>query len=148
MTVQACEGDGVDPFDRFEHTAPEQCGVATVARAGIGRLRQKSVAMTELFARLVEQDCGALGFAFASPREPERRGSQVSLRHPEAYAIVRALIARGVIGDFRAPDVLRFGFAPAYLRFVDVFDAVSALRDVMGGREWERPEHRVRARVT
>jgi kynureninase len=125
-----------------------ECGVETVARAGIGRLRQKSVAMTELFARLVEQDCGALGFALASPREPERRGSQVSLRHPEAYSIVRALIARGVIGDFRAPDVLRFGFAPAYLRFVDVFDAVSALRDVMAGREWDRPEHRVRARVT
>ncbi len=125
-----------------------ECGVETVARAGIERLRQKSVAMTELFVRLVEQECGTLGFDLASPRDPERRGSQVSLRHPEGYAIVRALIARGVIGDFRAPDILRFGFAPAYLRFVDVFDAVAALRQVMEGREWERPENRVRARVT
>ena len=125
-----------------------ECGVETVARAGIGRLRQKSVAMTELFVRLVEQECAALGFELASPREPERRGSQVSLRHPEGYAIARALIARGVIGDFRAPDILRFGFAPAYLRFVDVFDAVAALRHVMDGREWERPEHRLRAKVT
>jgi kynureninase len=125
-----------------------ECGVETVARAGIGRLRQKSVAMTELFVRLVEQECADIGFELASPREPERRGSQVSLRHPEGYAIARALIARGVIGDFRAPDILRFGFAPAYLRFVDVFDAVSALRHVMDGREWERPEHRLRAKVT
>ena len=125
-----------------------ECGVETVAGAGIERLRQKSVAMTELFVRLVEQECGTLGFDLASPRDPDRRGSQVSLRHLEGYAIVRALTARGVIGDFRTPDVLRFGFAPAYLRFVDVFDAVAALRQVMEGHEWERPENRVRAKVT
>ena len=72
----------------------------------------------------------------------------MSLRHPEGYAIVQALIARGVIGDFRAPDILRFGFAPAYLRFADVWDAVAALRAVMERREWDRPEHRARAKVT
>jgi kynureninase len=72
----------------------------------------------------------------------------VSLRHAEGHAIVRALNARGVIGDFRAPDILRFGFAPAYVRFVDAWDAVAALREVMRRREWERPEHRRRARVT
>jgi len=125
-----------------------ECGAETIARAGIERLRQKSVALTELFVRLVEQECGALGFELASPRDADRRGSQVSLRHPEGYAIVRALIARGVIGDFRSPDILRFGFAPAYVRFVDVFDAVAALRRVMDGRDWERPEHQRRARVT
>jgi len=70
------------------------------------------------------------------------------LRHPEGYAIVQALIARGVIGDFRAPDLLRFGLAPAYLRFVDVWDAVAALRTVMAEREWARPQHRARAKVT
>ncbi len=124
------------------------CGVETVAGAGVERLRHKSVALTTLFIRLVEQECADFGFTLASPRASERRGSQVSLRHPEGYAIVQALIARGVVGDFREPDILRFGFAPAYLRFVDVWKAVAGLRAVMAGREWERPEHRLRARVT
>jgi kynureninase len=125
-----------------------ECGVRTVARAGIPRLRRKSIALTDLFIRLVEQECEGLGLALASPREAAARGSQVSLRHPEGYGIVRALAARGVIGDFRAPDILRFGFAPAYLRFADVWDAVSALRAVLERREWARPEHAVRAKVT
>jgi kynureninase len=125
-----------------------ECGVETVARGGIERLRRKSVALTELFVRLAEQGLDGCGFSLASPRDPERRGSQVSLRHPEGYAIVQALIARGVIGDFRAPDILRFGFAPAYLRFVDAWDAVAGLRAVMEAREWERTEHRRRSKVT
>jgi kynureninase len=125
-----------------------ECGVETIARAGIGRLRLKSVALTDLFVRLVEQECAAFGFSLASPREAEERGSQVSLRHPEGYAIVQALIARGVIGDFRSPDILRFGFAPAYVRFADAWDAVAALRALMEGREWERSENRARGRVT
>ena len=125
-----------------------ECGVETVARAGIARLRRKSVALTDLFIRLVDQECGAFAFTLASPREAERRGSQVSLRHPEGYAIVRALVARGVVGDFRTPDVLRFGFAPLYLRFADAWDAVAALRAVMENREWQNPELRERGRVT
>jgi kynureninase len=125
-----------------------ECGVETVARAGIARLRRKSVALTDLFVRLVEQECGAFGFTLASPREAERRGSQVSLRHPEGYAIVQALISRGVVGDFRTPDVLRFGFAPLYLRFADAWDAVATLRAVMENHEWQLPEHRARGRVT
>jgi len=125
-----------------------ECGVETVASAGIYRLRRKSVALTDLFLRLVEKECGTFGFTLASPREAERRGSQVSLRHPEGRAIVQALIARGVVGDFRTPDILRFGFAPAYVRFADAWDAVAALRAVMENREWERPQHRQQARVT
>ena len=125
-----------------------ECGVETVSRAGVDRLRRKSMALTDLFIRLVEQECSGSGLALTSPREATARGSQVSLRHPEGYAIVQALIARGVIGDFREPDMLRFGFAPAYLRFADVWDAVAALRAVMKQRDWERPEHRARARVT
>jgi kynureninase len=125
-----------------------ECGVEAIARAGVERLRRKSVALTDLFVRLVEQECGAFGFTLASPREAERRGSQVSLRHPEGYAIVQALVARGVVGDFRTPDILRFGFAPAYVRFADAWDAAAALRAVMEGREWEREEHRTRGRVT
>jgi kynureninase len=125
-----------------------ECGVETVASAGIDRLRRKSVALTDLFIRLVEQECGGFAFALASPRETARRGSQVSLRHPQGHAIVQALIARGVVGDFRTPDILRFGFAPAYVRFADAWDAVAALSAVMENREWERPEHRQPARVT
>jgi kynureninase len=125
-----------------------ECGVETIERGGVARLRRKSVALTDLFVRLVEQECAGLGLALASPREASMRGSQVSWRHPEGYAIVQALIVRGVIGDFRAPDLLRFGFAPAYLRFVDVWDAVAALRAVLTQREWDRPQHRSRAKVT
>jgi kynureninase len=106
------------------------------------------MALTDLFVRLVEQECGGFGFTLASPREAERRGSQVSLRHPEGYAIVQALIARGVVGDFRTPDVLRFGFAPAYLQFTDAWEAVAALRAVMENREWLRPEFHQQATVT
>jgi len=125
-----------------------ECGVETISRAGIARLRHKSLALTDLFIRLVEQECPGADLGLASPREAERRGSQVALCHPEGYRVVQALIARGVIADFRTPDVLRFGFAPAYLRFSDVWDAVAALRAVMEQREWERPEHAARAKVT
>jgi kynureninase len=125
-----------------------ECGLHTISRGGVARLRRKSLALTDLFVRLVEQECPGCGLELASPREAERRGSQVALRHPEGYAIVQALIARGVIADFRTPDVLRFGFAPAYLRFTDVWDAVAALRAVLERREWERPEYRAQAKVT
>jgi kynureninase len=116
-------------------------------------LRVKSVAMTSLFLALAEQAVGGFrtsgtGFGLASPRDAARRASQVSLTHPEGYAIMQALIARGVIGDFRAPDILRFGFAPLYLRFVDVFDAVTVLREVIEGEHWRRPEFQARKAVT
>jgi kynureninase len=114
----------------------------------MAELRAKSVALAELFIALVEGTCTGLGLALASPREAARRGSQVSFRHAEGYAVMQALIARGVIGDFRAPDLLRFGFAPLYLRFVDVFDAAAALREVLAGRAYDSPAFRRRAKVT
>ena len=125
-----------------------ECGVQVMAEAGVDRLREKSVRLTDLLIALVDQECGGHGLAVVSPLDAARRASQVSLRHPEAYAIVQALIARGVIGDFREPDIARFGLAPAFLRFVDVWDAVAALRAVMESREWDRPRFRQRARVT
>jgi kynureninase len=125
-----------------------ECGVDLMLAAPPDALRAKSQALTELFIRLVEQRCGEYGFALASPRDPARRGSQVSLHHEDGYAIMQALIARGVIGDFRAPDIVRFGFAPIYLRHVDIWDAVEHLRAVMAGGEWRRPEYAVRAAVT
>jgi kynureninase len=117
----------------------------------LDRLRAKSVAMTTLFTDLIEDSPGfgtEAGLGLASPREAAARGSQVSLTHPQGYAIVQALIARGVIGDFRAPDILRFGFAPLYLRHVDVHDAALALRDVILTRGWDRPEFLTRKAVT
>ena len=112
----------------------------------LGVLRAKSIALTELFIRLT--DDVLTGFGLAAPREAALRGSQVSLTHPEGYAIVQALIARGVIGDFRAPDILRFGFAPLYVSHVDVWDAVDTLRDIMATRAWATPEFRARKAVT
>jgi kynureninase len=119
---------------------------------GLEALRAKSVAMTEAFTALAERAVGGFGagsgFGLASPRDAAQRGSQVSLTHPQGYAIVQALIARGVIGDFRTPDILRFGFAPLYLRFVDVFDAAQALHEVVAQRLWDRPEFLARKAVT
>lgn len=109
-------------------------------------LRARSLALQDRFIEGVEAACPAL--ALATPRDPGARGSQVSFRHAEGYAIMQALIARGVIGDFRAPDILRFGFTPLYLRPADVDAAVTALAEVMDSRAWDRAEYRTRARVT
>jgi kynureninase len=108
-----------------------ECGVALVTQAGILALRRKSLALTELFIARVERECAGFDLALASPREGARRGSQVSFRHPQAYALVQALIADGVIGDFRAPDLMRFGLSPSFLRFVDVWDAVERLKAIL-----------------
>jgi kynureninase len=96
----------------------------------------------------VDENCRNLGLEVASPRDAERRGSQVSLRHPNAYPVMRALIDRGLIGDFRTPDVMRFGFAALYTRYVDVFDAVHCLKKVLETRAWEQPRYRDRLSVT
>ncbi|MFZ2651042.1 MAG: kynureninase [Burkholderiaceae bacterium] len=109
-------------------------------------LRRKSLALTELFIRLVDQELG--GFGLATPRQAELRGSQVSLSHPQGYAIMQALISRGVIGDFRAPDILRFGFAALYVRFIDVWNAVTALKDIMATNAWTQPQFHQRKAVT
>ena len=111
-------------------------------------LRHKSLALTTLFIQLVDAQLGCDAFGLASPRDGAQRGSQVALTHPQGYAVMQALIARGVIGDFRAPDILRFGFAPLYLRFVDVWDAVATLQDVMTTRAWDAPEYLQRKAVT
>ena len=104
--------------------------------------------MGSCFIRLIEEGCAGFGFALASPRDAALRGSQVAFRHEEGYPIMQALIANGVIGDFRAPDLLRFGLAPLYVRFVDLFDAVARLRQIMTAGTWDRPEFKQRAAVT
>ena len=118
------------------------------AGVDLRQLRTKGMALGDLFIALVDQELAANGFGLASPREAAQRGSQVSLTHEHGYAIMQAVISRGVIGDFRAPDILRFGFAGLYVRYVDIWDAVAVLRDVMHTRAWDRPEFMARKAVT
>ena len=125
-----------------------EAGVDVLLQVDQRALRQKATALTDAFIRLVDQRCAGSGLTVASPRAAGERGAQVALRHPEGYPIVQALIARGVIGDFRSPDLLRFGFAPLYVRFVDVWDAVDALRVVMTEGIWDQPAFKQRAAVT
>lgn len=122
-------------------------GVAIMARADRTGIREKSRRLGDLFITLVEQMCGD-AFGLISPRDADRRGSHVSLSHPDGYAIMQALIARGVIGDFRAPDALRFGFTPLYLRYVDLWDAVTHLADIMGTGEFRQDRFQTKAAVT
>jgi kynureninase len=135
------------------------CGLdATLAAeplGGMAALRKKSLALTDLFIRLVEARCAGHGLGLATPGDHARRGSQVCLtRSNGAYAIVQALIARGVVGDFRAgdgdrhPDILRFGFTPLYLGFGDVWHAAEQLRQVLESGEWQRPEFNRKHAVT
>jgi kynureninase len=130
-----------------------ECGVQTVLAAqplgGMAALRRKSLALTDLFMHLVGERCAGQGLSCITPQTHEQRGSQASFTRKEGgYAIVQALIARGVVGDFRAPDVLRFGFTPLYLRHVDVWDAVEHLRQVLDSREWQQARFAQRGAVT
>ncbi len=132
-----------------------ECGVDTVLAAeafgGMAALRAKSLALARVFAERVQATCPAIcpGLALASPAADAERGSQVCFSHPAiGYPVIQALIARGVIGDFRAPDILRFGFTPLYLRFADAFDAAEHLRQVLEREEWRRPEFNQRHAVT
>lgn len=109
----------------------------------LGQVRAKSMALTSLFVDLVGD-----ALPLASPREAERRGSQVSFLHDDGYPVMRALIDRGVHGDFRAPDLLRFGFAPLYTRYVDVFEAATVLAEVLDKELWRDPAYRQRLAVT
>lgn len=123
-------------------------GLDTFANTTMAELRAKSVALTQLFIELVEARLPDHGFELVSPRIADERGSQVAFAHPEGYAIMQALIDRGVIGDFRAPDILRFGFAPLYVRFADVWDSVDCLKDIMDNRRWDQPQYHQRQAVT
>jgi kynureninase len=123
-----------------------EVGVDLAREADMADVRRKSVALGDTLIALVERECPEP--RLVSPRDAAQRGSQVCFAHAQGYAVMQALIARGVIGDFRAPDILRFGFAPLYVRFADVGEAVRHLREVLERREWDRPEFRRRATVT
>ena len=141
-----------------------ECGLDVFAAAqplgGMDAIRRKSLALTDLFIALVEERCAGFGLGLATPRAHAERGSQVSLTldsetdSSAAYAVVQALIARGVIGDFRAgdgksqPDILRFGFTPLYIGFEDVWHAVEHLRDVLQTGAWRATQYRQKNAVT
>jgi len=122
--------------------------VGLMLEAGIARLRDKGKQMSALMIALIARECDGHGLELGTPENAEDRGNHVIYRHPEAYAIVQALKARGVVGDFRNPDCIRLGIAPIYLSYQDIFDAVQHLREVMNNREYERDSFRVRAAVT
>jgi kynureninase len=123
--------------------------MAAQSLGGMEALRRKSLALTDLFISLVEERCANEGLTLVTPRDHARRGSQVCLAREEgAYAIVQALIARGVIGDFRAPDILRFGFTPIYTSFEDVWNAVEHMKQVFDSGEWRRSEFNQKHAVT
>jgi kynureninase len=122
-------------------------GVRLTAEAGMGRIREKSVALTELLVALHDEWLAPLGFSLGTPRDPARRGSHVALRHADAWPITRTLIERaGVVPDFRGPDSIRLGVAPLYTTFTDVFDALDRLRGIVARGEYDPAA--ARARVT
>jgi kynureninase len=123
-----------------------EVGIDIALEAPIDTLFAKSQRMIDLFIALVQQECAEYVFGILTPGE--RRGSQVALSHPDGYAIMQALIERGVIGDFRAPNVLRFGLAPLYLRYTDIWDAVGVLREVMRSGAWRDARFQQTGKVT
>ena len=125
-----------------------ECGVDMLLDVDMNALRDKSLALGDLFIEQVEVKCAVHGLVLATPCEHVQRGSQVSYHHSEGYAIMQALIAHGVIGDFRAPNIIRFGFAPLYVSYDDVARAVDILARVLDERLWDAPQFRMRKKVT
>lgn len=115
---------------------------------GLDEIRDQSLLLSNLFIERVDRDCAGLGLTVASPRDAQRRGSHVALTHEQGYAIMQALIARDIIGDFRAPDLMRFGFTPLYQTLDDVHATVDALHDILTTGSWNRPEFLQRSFVT
>jgi kynureninase len=122
-------------------------GLDTFSGIAMRDVEAKARALSQLFVDEAEARCGS-EVHLASPREPAERGSHVSFAHPEGHAVMQALIARGVIGDFRAPDLMRFGFAPLYNSFEEIWRAAGHLGDILAAREWDQPRFHARQKVT
>ena len=125
-----------------------EASVEVILEAPIDAIRRKSIALGDAFIDLVDRHCEGLGLELISPRDGARRGSHVSYRHAASYPVMQSLIQQGVIGDCRPPDLLRFGFAPLYLRYVDVGNAVTRMAEILRTRSWDRAEFRSRRLVT
>jgi kynureninase len=114
-----------------------ECGLEVFERTSMQAVRAKSLALTDLFIELVESRCAGHPLELVTPREHARRGSQASFTHPHGYAVMQALIARGVIGDYREPAIMRFGFTPLYTSFADVWDAVGILKEILDRGDYD-----------
>jgi kynureninase len=114
-----------------------ECGLEVFEETDMAAIRTKSLALTDLFIALVEARCASHPLALVTPREHARRGSQVSFTHPHGYAVMQSLIERGVIGDYREPEIMRFGFTPLYTSYADVWDAVEILRDILDNGSYD-----------
>jgi kynureninase len=125
-----------------------ETGVESFDGAEMDAIWAKSVALFDFFATLVQQRCGGHGLECISPPDPERRGSHISYCHPHAFELCQALIAAGVIGDFRAPDVIRFGITPLYLGYASIWAAVDRLAHILETGGWREPRFAVRGKVT
>ena len=156
-----------NPFDFADRYQPAedikrlQCGTPPIlSMAGLeaslqdwqqvdmSQVREKSIRLSELFRELIQQQCSEASLTLASPLDPKLRGSHLAFHHPDAYAVMQALIAEGVIGDYRRPDLLRFGFAPLYVRYQDVWDAVETLASILSEKRYQREEFQRRQVVT
>jgi kynureninase len=124
-----------------------EAGLATFDGIAMSDLAAKSRSLSQLFIAEVEARCGS-EVRLESPRDPAQRGSHVVVAHTDGYAVMQALIARGVIGDFRAPDLMRFGFAPLYNAHAEMVQAAQRLAEILATREWDQPCFRTRAKVT
>jgi kynureninase len=125
-----------------------EVGVDLMLEASIDALHKKALKQFEVFDALMDQELRGHGFTFASVEGPGGRGSQISFAHEQGWPIMQALIARGVIGDFRSPDIMRFGFTPMYLGFAELWDSIAILRDILETGAWNKPEFHKRAKVT
>ncbi len=128
--------------------APVEVGVNILLRADMDEVRRKSLALGDAFIRLVDEHFSEYGFTLATPSDAEERGSQVSLRSEHGYPIMQALIEVGVIGDFRAPDIMRFGLTPLYTRYTDLWDAVMKLKSIMAADTWKAEQFNRVSEVT
>ena len=125
-----------------------EIGIDIMLRADMNTIREKSMRMTDLFIELVEARCGDHDISLASPRNAEKRGSQVSFFHDEGYSIIRAMHDHDVGCDYREPGIMRFGFAPLYIRYVDVWDTAEKLREILESGIWKESKYSDRAAVT
>ncbi|MEM6317881.1 MAG: kynureninase [Bacteroidota bacterium] len=123
-------------------------GVDLFAQTDLKDLRSKALQLSRLFIQLMEQECADFGFTLASPNEDARRAGHVAYRHEQGHGIYQAIKKKGIISDFRTPDILRFGITPMYLRFQDIFEVVQVIKEVMKTKAWDNPAYHVRAAIT
>ena len=125
-----------------------QSGLEIYQDVSLQQVREKSMALTDLFIKLLKNECAAWELEIISPEDASQRGSQVAVSHPQGYAVMQALISRGVIGDFRAPNLMRFGFAPLFLSYQDIHDAVKRLKQILESEEWNQEAFLQKSKVT